>query len=296
MKKKRKNKHKFRSTKKKSSKKLTMVLFITALLMTGLVVWVAINDWDVEKSFGEISIKLGLVENETVEPETEPEVEIPLDVEDNPEDLDEDLPGEEPVISDDDEDPEPSPVVDGGGYIEGQELPLQPTYIKNVLIANKTYPLPATFAPGESKEAREMFDKMAAEAALSGYKLTAFSTYRSFEYQTGLYKRYADKEGPEKADQYSARPGYSEHQTGLAFDIGEVNQEKIWLTAEFGESSAGKWLAENAHRYGFIMRYPLGKENITGYMYESWHFRYVGESIASEIYATKGTLEEYLES
>lgn len=263
--------------------------------MTGLVVWVAMNDWDVEKSFGEIGIQLGLVENEAVEPE--PEVENPLDDEENTENLDEDLPVEGPSIPDEDgADPKPSPVVDGGGYIEGQELPLQPTYIKNILIANKKYPLPATFAPGESKEAREMFDKMAAEAALSAYKLTAFSTYRSFEYQTGLYNRYADKEGPEKADQYSARPGYSEHQTGLAFDIGEVNQEKLWLTAEFGESAAGKWLAENAHRYGFIMRYPLGKEDITGYMYESWHFRYVGESIASEIYAKKGTLEEYLES
>ncbi|MFD1927689.1 D-alanyl-D-alanine carboxypeptidase family protein [Sporosarcina siberiensis] len=295
MKRKRKNKHKFRSTKKKSSKKLTIVLFITALLMTGLVVWVAINDWDIEKSFGDIGIQLGLIENKAVEPE--PEVEIPLVDDDNAGDLDEDLPVEEPSISDENgEDSKPAPVVDGGGYIEGQELPLQPTYIKNILIANKKYPLPATFAPGESKEAREMFDKMAAEAALSGYKLSAFSTYRSFEYQTGLYNRYVDKEGPEKADRYSARPGYSEHQTGLAFDIGEVNQEKLWLTAEFGESAAGKWLAENAHRYGFIMRYPLGKEDITGYMYESWHFRYVGESIASEIYAEKGTLEEYLES
>ena len=169
-----------------------------------------------------------------------------------------------------------------------------PTYIKDVLIASKKYPLPTTFAPGESKEAREKFEEMAAESVLSGFKLTAFSTYRSFEYQTGLYQRYVDKDGHEKADRYSARPGYSEHQTGLAFDIGEVNQEQLWLTSEFGESEAGKWLSANAHRYGFIMRYPLGKEEITGYMYESWHYRYVGTEIAEEIYEQKITLEEYL--
>ncbi|MEG0486259.1 MAG: M15 family metallopeptidase, partial [Oscillospiraceae bacterium] len=100
--------------------------------------------------------------------------------------------------------------------------------------------------------------------------------------------------GVEAADRYSARPGYSEHQTGLTYDIGEKGKEDVWLTEAFGETPAGKWVAEHAHEYGFIMRYPKGKEEITGYMYESWHFRYVGVDIATEIYKRQGTLEEYL--
>ena len=114
---------------------------------------------------------------------------------------------------------------------------------------------------------------------VDGFNLTAFSTYRSFEYQTGLYQRYADRDGAEEADRYSARPGYSEHQTGLAFDIGEVNNEQDWASVRFGDTEAGKWIAANAHRFGFIMRYPEGKEAITD-MHESWHFRYVGVEIA----------------
>ena len=98
--------------------------------------------------------------------------------------------------------------------------------INGVLIASKQYPLPKRLHPGESEEARDAFNEMAAEAALEGINITAFSTYRSFDYQTRLYQRYVDSDGQEAADRYSARPGYSEHQTGLAFDIGEVNGEK----------------------------------------------------------------------
>ncbi|MCZ2260403.1 M15 family metallopeptidase [Sporosarcina sp. G11-34] len=249
--------------------------------MTALVTWVGMNNWDVEKSYEVTKKKLVQLDlKEPVKPQAGPTEVVDNEKETEPADL---L-----------EEPEEVLKVDGGGYIEGQELPLEPTYIDDILLANKRYPLPSSFAPGESKEAREHFNKMAAESLLSGYELTAFSTYRSFEYQTNLYQRYVNDDGREKADEYSARPGYSEHQTGLAFDIGEAGQNQIWLTREFGESEAGKWLAANAHRFGFIMRYPEGKEEITGYMYESWHFRYVGVEIAEEIYKQGITLEEYL--
>ena len=188
----------------------------------------------------------------------------------------------------------PAEIVDSGGYIVGQPLPAKPTYVNGVLIVNKKNPLPIKFAPGENKLARKSFNEMAVEAKKSGIRLTTVSTYRSFEYQTTLYAKYAARDGKKAADRYSARPGYSEHQTGQAFDIGEVNQGKHWVSDSFGQTKAGKWVAENAHRYGFIMRYPKGKESITGYMHESWHFRYVGKEIAEDIYKRKISLEEYL--
>ena len=188
----------------------------------------------------------------------------------------------------------PTPSIDNGGYIEGQVLPKEPKFVKGILLANKKYPLPTTYAPGEDKKARGAFERMAAEAKLAGFNLNAFSTYRSFEYQTTLYDRYVARDGKKAADTYSARPGYSEHQTGLAFDIGEVNFEQHFASSSFGETEAGKWVAANAHRFGFVMRYPEGKEQITGYMHESWHFRYVGIEIADEIFKRNITLEEYL--
>ncbi len=185
--------------------------------------------------------------------------------------------------------------VDENGYVEGMTLPDEPTYINGHLLANKLHPLPATFAPGESKEARAAFEKMAEDAKRAGFTITAFSTYRSYDYQVDLYNRYKNRDGESEADRYSARPGYSEHQTGLAFDIGEVGNEKDFASNRFGQTPAGQWVNENAARYGFILRYPEGKEEITGYMHESWHFRYVGD-IAEEIMEKGITLEEYLDA
>lgn len=184
---------------------------------------------------------------------------------------------------------------DAGGYIVGQELPKEATYISDLLIASKRYPLPADFAPGEDPEARAAFEELNAAAVLEGYTFNAFSTYRSYDRQVELYANYVSRDGKEAADTYSARPGYSEHQTGLAFDIGEVGNEQFFADEGFGTTAAGQWLEKNAHKYGFIMRYPEGKEDVTGYMHESWHFRYVGKDIAKDIYKNKSTLEEYLE-
>ncbi|MED4889416.1 D-alanyl-D-alanine carboxypeptidase family protein [Lysinibacillus sp. FSL R7-0073] len=190
------------------------------------------------------------------------------------------------------EKPEQQP--DENGYLPNQTLPTEPTYIKGILLANKIYPLPSTFAPEENPEARQALNQMLEAAKQQGFDLVAFSGYRSFEYQTTLYNNYVNRDGQAAADRYSARPGYSEHQTGLAFDIGERGKEDLWLTEEFGETPAGQWLFAHAQEYGFILRFPQNKEEITGYMYESWHYRYVGKDIAKEIAKQSITLEEYL--
>lgn len=180
------------------------------------------------------------------------------------------------------------------GYVVGQKPATEPTYVNGILIVNKKNPLPPTYNKGEDPKAKAAFEKMAAAAKNEGIELVAFSGFRSYEYQTTLYDRYVNRDGKEAADRYSARPGYSEHQSGLAFDIGEKGQEDLWLTSAFGESPAGKWLVENAHKYGFILRYPEGKEDITGFMYESWHFRYLEGDTATKVYKAGLTLEEYL--
>ena len=182
----------------------------------------------------------------------------------------------------------------GSGYIEGQVAPSEPTYINGMIIANKKYPLPSTYNKGEDPVAKAALDKMLEAGKTAGYEYEAFSGFRSYEYQKTLYDRYVKRDGKEAADRYSARPGHSEHQTGFAFDIGEKSRQDLWLTAEFGETPAGQWLMNNAHHYGFILRYPLGKEDITGFMYESWHYRYVGVEHATAIFNAKTTLEEYL--
>ncbi|MET3576043.1 D-alanyl-D-alanine carboxypeptidase family protein [Bhargavaea ullalensis] len=196
--------------------------------------------------------------------------------------------GGDPASSADD------PLAGIAEYDDNRPLPSEPTYIDGVLLANKKYPLPADFAPGVDPEAQEAFDEMAAAARLDGFELAPFSTFRTFERQKELYDQYVARDGVEAADRYSARPGYSEHQTGLTFDIGEVNQEQHWARDSFGDTEAGKWLFANAHRFGFILRYPEGKEDITGYMHESWHYRYVGKEIAAKIHSSGLTLEEYL--
>lgn len=180
------------------------------------------------------------------------------------------------------------------GYVVGQKPATEPTYINGILIVNKKNPLPAMYNKGEDPKARAAFEQMATAAKTAGFELIAFSGFRSYEYQTNLYNRYVSRDGKDAADRYSARPGYSEHQSGLAFDVGEKGKEDLWLTSEFGETPAGKWLVDNAHNYGFILRYPKGKEEITGFMYESWHFRYLEGDLATKVYKAGVTLEEFL--
>ena len=118
-------------------------------------------------------------------------------------------------------------------------------------------------------------------------KLWITSGFRSYSLQTSLYNNYVLKDGKEKADTYSARPGHSEHQTGLAMDLNIVD-------SSFEGTKEAIWIADNCYKYGFIIRYPKGKEEITGYKYEPWHVRYLGKELSEKVYKSGKTLEEYL--
>ncbi|MBQ7687672.1 MAG: M15 family metallopeptidase [Clostridia bacterium] len=161
------------------------------------------------------------------------------------------------------------------------------TYVDGLLIVNKTYSLPSSYTPGAlTSETSAAFDRMQADAAAEGLNLYVSSGFRSYELQTSLYNRYVAADGKAAADRYSARPGHSEHQTGLAMDLNTI-------TNSFADTAEGKWVDANCYKYGFILRYPLGKEAETGYMYEPWHLRYVGVEKAAAIYNSGLTLEEY---
>ncbi|MBQ3861890.1 MAG: M15 family metallopeptidase, partial [Clostridia bacterium] len=136
-------------------------------------------------------------------------------------------------------------------------------------------------------ECRSALDALSAGAAANGLSIYAISGYRSYEYQLGLYDRYVARDGKAEADRYSARAGHSEHQTGLAVDVNS-------LEYAFADTAEGQWLAAHCAEYGFILRYPEGKEEITGYRYEPWHIRYLGVETAKKVAESGLTLEEYL--
>lgn len=138
-------------------------------------------------------------------------------------------------------------------------------------------------------QAASSFEALAADALKDGIKIYAASSYRSYSYQKNLYNYYVSIDGIEEADTYSARPGFSEHQTGLAVDIANIN--KILIEENDKEFT---WLKNNAHKYGFILRYQKSTEKITGYIYEPWHYRYVGTELASYIYSNNITYDEYI--
>lgn len=180
------------------------------------------------------------------------------------------------------------------------------------VIVNKQHPLsPADYAPGdlvvpnvplrapgnESMQLRvstaQALEKMFAAAKADGVNLQLSSGYRSYNYQVGTYNSYVKQGGQTYADTISARPGFSEHQTGLAVDIEPVSRQ-CEIVDCFANLPEGKWLAANAYKYGFLMRYPADKLNITGYDYEPWHFRYIGTPLSIELHAQHTeTLEEF---
>ena len=163
----------------------------------------------------------------------------------------------------------------------------QGTYIKGILIVNKKYSLPANYNPGVDQTASTALKQIQQAASTAGHNIPLISGFRSYSRQQTLYNNYVARDGQALADTYSARPGHSEHQTGLAFDVGKLDDN-------YGSTPAGIWLKENCHKYGFIIRYPKGKESITGYQYEPWHIRYVGVEHATKIMNQNITLEEYL--
>ncbi|MFR7674892.1 MAG: M15 family metallopeptidase [Clostridia bacterium] len=137
--------------------------------------------------------------------------------------------------------------------------------------------------------AKSALEELINAAKTDNMTILVTSSYRSYEYQVKLYNQYAEENSKEEADTYSARPGYSEHQTGLAVDI--HNGKKVYT--DFENTEEFNWMQENAYKYGFILRFPKDKVNETGYIYESWHYRYVGKDIAKYIHKNNISFEEY---
>lgn len=179
--------------------------------------------------------------------------------------------------------------------IVNKKRPLNPvSYVPSDLIVPS---VPLRVPGNESMQVRRpvavALEKMFGAAKSDSAPLMLSSGYRSYSYQVSLYKGYVKSVGQSGADAVSARPGYSEHQTGLSADI-EPLDEKCDVSVCFADLPAGKWLAANAYKFGFIMRYPADKVKITGYDYEPWHFRYVGSELSTEMHSKHiETLEEF---
>ena len=160
-------------------------------------------------------------------------------------------------------------------------------YIEDIMIVNKTYSLPSDYNPGGlTEEFMDAFYEMQAHAELDGIDIWIQSGFRSYNTQDTLYNYYVSIDGQEAADSYSSRPGHSEHQSGLAADINNPDES-------FNGTAAAEWLKNNCYKYGFIIRFPEGKQDSTGYIYESWHLRYVGKEWAKKITESGKSLEEY---
>lgn len=180
-----------------------------------------------------------------------------------------------------------------------------------LILVNKTHGVEKTYEPDDlcsvqayaedrnpeyqmlRATAADAFDRLSQAAENENYIIRLTTGYRSYAYQQQLHDMYIARNGGTWTEQYSAEPGFSEHQTGLAADV-SCKSLKYKLDPEFGDTAEGKWLADNAHLFGFIIRYPEGKEDITGYQYEPWHIRYVGVEAATQMYNNNLTLEEYL--
>lgn len=194
-----------------------------------------------------------------------------------------------------------------GNYMDNVEMTDLEDYNSIHVIINKKHTLPEDYEPNDlvspnvmkmkdsctmREEASKALEKMFEAASEEGLKLLLVSGYRSYSYQKGLFDIYTARDGEEAANRYSAKAGQSEHQTGLAADLGAADQACL-LKECFKDSEEGKWLKENSYLFGFILRYPQEKEEITGYVYEPWHFRYIGLQEAYLVHESGLTLEEY---
>ena len=172
------------------------------------------------------------------------------------------------------------------------------------ILVNKYNSLPDKYAPKDivemsnwyaypdnsiRKDVYDAFKEMSAAAKEDGYTLIVNSSYRSYEEQKEIYDDYERNHGKEYADTYAARPDFSEHQTGLSLDVFSPGANM----SNFADTETFKWLSENAYKYGFILRYPEGKEDITGYNYEAWHYRYLGKELAKKVFESGLTYDEY---
>lgn len=169
-------------------------------------------------------------------------------------------------------------------------------YAPDNLVAPKV-PLRSNITDTEKllrSDAAKALEQLVNQASSQGIHFNLQSGYRSYAFQVNLYNSYVKEQGKAVADTESARPGYSEHQTGLAVDLGSISTPACDVENCFADTAEGTWLAANAYKYGFIVRYPADKVSITGYVYEPWHIRYVGTGLSSEMHKQHiETLEEY---
>lgn len=190
-----------------------------------------------------------------------------------------------------------------------QVHPHNPSHV--TALVNKDHSLPKDYAPSDlvqvqvptvfdnseanqlRQEAADQLVDLFQDASDQGFELLARSGYRSYATQADLFANYVQANGLEAAQTFSAQAGTSEHQTGLAMDITSPEVDYA-LTESYIDTEPGQWLANNAHRFGFIMRYPQGKEDITGYQFEPWHYRYFGPELASYLFENDLTYEEFL--
>lgn len=255
--------------------------------------------------------------------ETEQQTETPADT---PKDTEDEVveeapaPEAEPPAADEPE-AEEAPVVEAPPVEEPAQMPSQPleqngtanVKLDTLILVNKQIALPAGYKPtdlvtanidfidtasGERrmlrKEAAQAIEKLMAGAKAAGIDLKGTSAFRSYDYQVQLFNAYVAKDGKEQAMKYSAPPGHSEHQTGLAIDVSSASVG-YQLTQSLEQTKEGKWLADNAHTYGFIVRYQRAYEAETGYMFEPWHLRYIGVEHATNVHKTNVPFERYLE-
>lgn len=194
-----------------------------------------------------------------------------------------------------------------------EEEPESPIVMKDgeqLVVVNKERSLPSGYSPSDlilpdvhqfgdppiRNHVAEPLEELFAAAEEDGLQLIALSGYRSYDRQVEIFERNVENRGFEEANQYSAQPGHSEHQTGLAMDVSspELSESGDYLSEAFADTSEGEWVIENARDYGFIIRYPKGKESITGYQYEPWHLTYVGVELAQYLEDNELTVEEYI--
>ena len=191
--------------------------------------------------------------------------------------------------------------LDKEGYSDYTEYTIEEAQNDLTILVNKYHKLPDEYVPNDlvslsynqnyylRKEAAEMFEKLTSAGLVDGVIFYPFSPYRSYETQEVLYNRYVARDGITAADTYSARPGFSEHQLGLAVDV-RSNTLNDNLTPEHYE-----WMLDNSYKYGFIVRYPKGKQKITQFMEEPWHLRYLGIELATKVHDSGLTYDEYYE-
>lgn len=214
-----------------------------------------------------------------------------------------------------------NPDVNGGGEAAEERAEAPQAALENAIeegesrgllvLINKENAVDASYVPEDLKtvsyyakdrsaagrsmrqEACDAFNALSEGAAAEGYTIVVTTAYRSYDFQASLYNSYVKAHGQAEADTFSAQPGKSEHQSGLSADVSSpsVNYQ---LTRDYIDTEEGRWLNDNAWKYGFIIRFPEGKEDITGYIYEPWHIRYVGKDIAKFIYDHQLTLEEFI--